>query len=135
MINVILLGQPCGKGRPRFTKTGHTYTPEKTATYENRLASQAVKAVRGVTPIILPVAISIEAYFEIPKSWGKKKTNEALQGDLLHVSKPDIDNVIKIVLDALNGIVYKDDAQVCSIMAVKQYSNNPRLEIVISVNV
>ena len=131
MFSCIVQGTPCGKGRPRFTKTGHTYTPGKTADYENKIASEAKWRMLGLEPIRLPVAIEINAFFEIPASWSKKRTAEAL--DMPHVSKPDMDNIVKLVLDALNGIVYRDDSQVYSITASKFYSGLARLEIRVGV--
>ena len=79
-------------------------------------------------PIETSVAISIEFFFEIPSSWSKKKKEAAGW----HTSKPDIDNLIKGVLDGLNGVAYKDDMQVVKISARKQYSRgNSGIQIII----
>ena len=127
MFHCVVQGTPCGKGRPRFTKTGHTYTPDKTANYENLIASEARRVMAGRAALEIPVAIEIEVFFAPPASWSKKKFADAL--DRAHVSKPDLDNVVKLALDALNGIVFKDDSQVYSITASKFYSGLSRLEI------
>ncbi len=77
---------------------------------------------------ILTGAISLELVFgcKIPKSWSKKKTEEAQNGFIRHISKPDLDNLIKAVKDALNGIIWQDDSQVFNIIADKVYVDKPR---------
>ena len=62
----------------------------------------------------------IDFFFKIPKSWTKKQKAEAKW----HIKKPDIDNLQKAVKDALNGIAYRDDSQVCKVMALKQYAES-----------
>lgn len=110
-----------GKARPRFMRSGHTYTTESTRDAEKQIAACARSA--GVEPIQAPqpVSVLIEAFYPIPTSWPKAKKADANAGDLLPTVKPDIDNVAKLVLDALNGIAYEDDAQVVAIAATKAY--------------
>lgn len=67
----------------------------------------------------------------IPKSFSKKKRVEALDGLLRPVSKPDTDNYVKAIADALNGVCYVDDSQVVSVVANKWYGLNPRIEVVV----
>lgn len=62
-----------------------------------------------------PVVLEINAYFEIPKSYTKKKRALCEQGDILPTCKPDIDNVVKAVADGLNGVAYKDDSGIVEI--------------------
>lgn len=71
------------------------------------------------------MAIKIDFFYEVPKSWTKKKKAEAKW----HKSKPDIDNLIKTVLDALNKIAFIDDGQVVQITARKQYANTTGTKI------
>jgi Holliday junction resolvase RusA-like endonuclease len=75
-----------------------------------------------------PVAVVIIFKYRIPKSWTKKKKLDPPQ----HTSKPDIDNLIKSVMDAMNGIVYKDDGQVVSVYGVKMYGDNDEVVIKLS---
>lgn len=124
-------GEPIGKGRPRFVRaTGRTYTPERTASYENlvRLTYCQAYPDRRV-PIQSAVEIIIRAFFRIPESWPKKKKAAALSGELLKVTKPDLDNIIKSVCDGLNGVAWTDDAQIHAINASKDYSATPRVEV------
>ena len=123
-------GVPVGKGRPRFTRTGHTYTPEKTAAYEEKVRlcwkTQSGQGFAGG----IPLKASIIAYFPIPKSASKRKA-EAMDGTF-HTSRPDADNVAKAILDALNGYLYPDDSAVQIDRCWKIYTNaSPRVEVMI----
>jgi Holliday junction resolvase RusA-like endonuclease len=61
---------------------------------------------------------------EIPKSWPKKKQAQA-ENNEISPGKPDLDNIAKTVLDALNGVCYEDDAQVVILSVTKCYSREP----------
>lgn len=127
-------GEPCGKGRPRFAQRGQftkTYTPAKTANYENLVVLEFQSAGGSYIEGNVPVRIRIDAYYEIPKSTSKKKTREMLIGWIFPTKKPDWDNIGKIVCDALNGIAYKDDAQIVDGHVVKHYSEVPYTEVLI----
>ena len=121
-------GVPAGKGRPRFTRAGHAYTPEKTAAYEEKVRlcwkAQAGSGFAGG----IPLKASIIAYFPIPKSASKKKA--AAMDGTFHTSRPDADNVAKAILDALNGYLYPDDSAVQIDRCWKVYTNGaPRAEV------
>jgi Holliday junction resolvase RusA-like endonuclease len=99
-----------GKGRPRFVKaTGRTYTPKETVKAELRIRA-AARAER-VEPLNGPVRVHVIAVGGVPKSWSKRKREEALAAHF-DMRKPDGDNVLKLVLDALNGVAWHDDVQV-----------------------
>tara|TARA_S200002703_G_scaffold131480_1_gene119039 strand:+ start:2298 stop:2705 length:408 start_codon:yes stop_codon:yes gene_type:complete len=121
MIHIIVPGQPVGKGRPRFSR-GRVYTPQKTKDYERLVSNAAYAEMRqaGIEVLDQPVTLTILAQFEIPKSWAKWRQDAALLGAFTP-GKPDIDNVAKAVLDALNGIVYTDDKLVCDLVVKKRY--------------
>jgi Holliday junction resolvase RusA-like endonuclease len=122
-VSFIVHGKPIGKGRPRFTRSGHTYTPQATKDYERKVSVAAFTAMveANVTTTDRPVVARIEAYFPIPVSWSKKRQIEAQLGATFP-SKPDIDNVVKAALDGCNGIVYDDDAQVHHLVCSKHYA-------------
>lgn len=65
--------------------------------------------------------VDLDAVFPIPKSWAKRKREQAAEGDICPMTKPDLDNVVKIALDALNGVAWEDDKQVVWIGARKEY--------------
>lgn len=121
-----ILGEPRGKGRPRFVRaTGRTYTDEKTESYEC-LVRNAFRQARGKY-MALPLKATITAVYGLNKSdytaKGKLTTKgmAKISGALKPSKKPDCDNIAKIVLDALNGMAYKDDSQVYELTVKKKY--------------
>lgn len=128
-ISFFVPGLVCGKGRPRFNrKTGRAYTPEKTVAYESLVALAAHDAMDGEKLIEGPVGIVLTAVFQIPASWSQKRKKEAMESRVWHTSRPDGDNIIK-VCDALNGIVWRDDAQIGRCSFAKYYGDTPGLHI------
>lgn len=125
---------PVPKARPRTVsgKGGfvRTYTPAKTVNYEMVVKNYAKIAMDGRPPLTGPVQLSCSFYLPIPKSWSKTKKADALAGKLLPISRPDIDNYIKAVLDAANEIVVRDDSQVVALVSKKQYSETPKATLV-----
>lgn len=127
-------GEPRGKGRPRFTRNGHTYTPAETATYEQvvRLTfkgkyPQAIPFEKDV-----PLKVVIYAWFSIPKSVSKTKRELMEKGYIKPTKKSDADNIAKIILDSLNKIAYYDDSQVVNLQIIKKYSNLPCVDVLIT---
>lgn len=119
-------GEAVGKGRPRFTHGGHTYTPERTRLYERKVRRAYMEA--GGTMFVAPIHIDIEAVSGIQASATKAARARRLSGDELSIRKPDIDNFCKIILDALNGLAYQDDVGVVSVRVIKgRYESEPRL--------
>ena len=115
-------GEPVPKKRPRFTRTGRTYTPKETMTYEAEVARMAKSAMGSSEPLETPVAVYIYISMHVPASYSAKRRDACLRGFEKPIKKTgDIDNQIKTILDGMNGIVYKDDCQVVSIHATKKY--------------
>ena len=113
-----ILGKPTGKGRPRLGKYG-TYTPQKTRDYED-LVKLSFKNKYKVEPSEREIKMKITAVFEPPRRLSKKKRAELIDWEQGYMHKPDIDNIAKIILDALNGLAYKDDNQVTALLLFKQ---------------
>lgn len=127
MISFVVPGVPVGKGRPRFAKRGsfvQTYTPEKTASYENLVKVLAMQAMKGTQPLPYPVRVAIDVAICPPVSWSKKKRAQALSQLIHPTGRPDIDNVAKGILDAMNGVAYLDDKQVISLTVRKFYRDS-----------
>lgn len=122
-------GAPVAKARPRFTQNGHAYTPDKTRSYEAIVKLCAMKAMKGKKLLTGAISLSVTAFFPIPKYFTKAIREKALSGELWHQKKPDWDNVGKIVSDALNGVVFSDDAKVSRAIVEKRYSEFPRVEV------
>lgn len=85
----------------------------------------------GAQPIDAPCTMSIKAYFPIPMSHSMKKQREIIEGKVYYTKKPDTDNLSKIK-DGLNGVAFRDDAQIFHEDIWKFYSHRPRLEITIT---
>lgn len=130
MIQFFVPGKPVGKGRPRFTRTGHTYTPGKTRAYEAAVAWECRKAMEGKLPSVHPQRVSVEVMVKPPKSWSKAKTKNAL-GGLIAPGRPDIDNYLKAVLDGCNGVAFLDDSQVVAVYATKRYAETDGVRVII----
>lgn len=123
-------GEPRGKGRPRFTKQGRTYTDSETKAYEQKIVAYYRNAFGSFRwPDAAFIRVKVIAYYQIPKSATKSAIATMRAGVTYPARKPDIDNVLKIVLDALNGVAYKDDSRVIGVEAEKAYSTTPRIVI------
>lgn len=117
-------GKPQGKARPRFSRrSGAVYTPSATKAYEKQIADAYREAAHG-GKFTISVGIIVMACFPIPKSWPKAKKLQAMKGEL-RPGKPDIDNILKIVLDGLNGVAYDDDSLVTEASCTKMYVFEP----------
>jgi len=123
-------GDPVGKQRPRFTKTGRTYTPKKTTEYELAIKEKALSAMGSSCLLETPVAVYIYANYKVPASYSKQRRSDCLAG----IERPkvnDIDNVCKSVLDAMNGIVFVDDKQVVSLHATKRFDTIASVHVLV----
>lgn len=124
-------GKPHGKGRPRFTRNGHAYTDAATKTYEHRIALACKGAMNGAPPSEKGVEVTLSIRVAPPESVSKRKSADMLDGKILPLKKPDIDNVLKAVCDACNGIAYRDDRQVVGIELTKRYAEKSGVDVVI----
>lgn len=131
MIKFTVYGEPVAQGRPRATTmNGHVrmYDPKKSRDYKNyiRLAASEHKPEKLLEG---PLSMKVKIYRPSLKSFSKKKAEMAEKGELRPVTKPDTDNYIKAIKDALKSVIWKDDSQVVELHASKYYSQNPRIEI------
>ena len=129
----IVNGAPRGKQRARTFYNARmgkmqSITPEATKDYESLIRwsfTQAGGKYMGDKCITL----NIVAVYPIPKSFSKSKRQLAMEGRIFPKVKPDLDNMAKAVLDALNGVCYADDKQVIAFSSCKKYGTEPRLEV------
>ena len=130
-------GKPQGKARARTVYNPHlkhsiSYTPENDLLYENLIKTMFLQAAGGVRfEKGTPVTLRIVARFEPPKSASKKRQRQMLSGEIPPLKKPDIDNIVKVVADALNGAAYHDDTQILFVIAKKAYSAVEGLDITV----
>lgn len=127
-------GEPRGKGRPRIVKiAGHSRmaTDGKTAAYENLVALAAERALDGREPLEGPLALTVTVRLSPAASASRKARVAMLAGDQRPTKKPDLDNVVKAVLDGCNGIAFRDDVLVVQIAAEKRFAEVPGLDVTI----
>ena len=130
--------QVSGKGRPRFARQGtfvKTYTDSKTLTYEKSIQTYAKQAMGSTSPLIGAVAAYLHIGIPIPPSYSKTRQKACIEGLERPTKKPDIDNIVKAVLDGMNGIVYLDDKQVVDLHLTKVYSETEEINILIKGNI
>lgn len=140
-VRIKVLGEPQGKGRPRFVARynpatqksfGQAHTPDKTVVYENLIRTEySIQTKNFRYPDDAMLDMRILAYYSIPKSASKKKRALMLEGSIRPTKKPDMDNVLKVVADSLNQVAYKDDTQIVDAQCRKFYSEEPRIEVII----
>ena len=124
-MDFIINGKPQGKQRPRFSRISKTvYTPTKTAKYEKQIAKAYTDSGGKCIPADCYVSVSVSAFFPVPKSYSKKKREDCLERRLRPDKKPDMDNILKVVLDALNRVAYVDDKQVVELIGRKYYTES-----------
>ena len=127
-------GKIKGKGRPRFSNYGKfvkAYTPAETASYENLIKLQ-FRISCGDWFSELPLKMKITAIHGIVKSASKKDKARMLNGEKKPTKKPDADNIVKIICDALNGVAYKDDTQVVELEFKKLYGEQEKVIVEIT---
>ena len=118
-------GPPRGKGRARSTRGGIHYTDKKTRMYESHVLDSYLRVYPDADPLTGPVQIEIAAYIQRPKNHYRTGAHADKLKDSapqFPAVTPDIDNILKSILDGLNKIAFIDDKQVVSIVAHKFYA-------------
>lgn len=120
-------GKAVAKQSFRYTRDGCKYTDKEVKGYANWVRLCFKCAYPEHLPSMFfekPLKVHIQAFFEIPKSYSKKKRELAIAGKIRPTVKPDTDNISKNIKDALNGIAYPDDKQVVSETIEKFYDDS-----------
>jgi Holliday junction resolvase RusA-like endonuclease len=129
---ISLNGEPRGKGRPRTAVRGgfaRIYTDEKTRKYEASVKRAALAAMKGADPLEGPLSVALRFRMPIPKSASKRVKTGMAAGEIAHTGRSDLDNMVKAILDALNGAVFCDDAQIVRLFAQKLYAEMPGVDL------
>lgn len=127
-----LNGEPRGKGRPRVDTRGafpRIHTDAKTAKYERSVRMAATVEMGGRDPFEGPLSVSLRFRMPIPKSATKRVRTAMAAGEIAHTSRSDLDNMAKAILDALNTVVFCDDAQICRLFCTKVYAEAPGVDV------
>ncbi len=133
-INFAVYGEPVPKGRPRFSTRGKfpvAYTPEKTKNYESEVAIMAKAAMGTSDPLKVALEVFIYVTFSVPASYSKKRIEACLSDSEKHTKRPDLDNVIKCVIDGMDKIVFSNDSQITSIHSTKVYGEIAKVEVLV----
>ena len=126
-IHLDIPGKPLGKSRPRVTRRGITYTPKATAEREQLVRTVFAEAYRCTRPFTCALRVTVEAVYPVPASAPKAKREDILSGKIVPTVRPDVDNVAKLILDALNKTAYTDDSQIVSLTVSKRYAHENEL--------
>lgn len=129
-MKLTIQGKVQAKQRVRLGRYSR-YTPEQTKNYENWVKLSFINQYPNFKPLENELVVSIKAYFEIPKSVSKKKREQMLKGSIRPTIKPDLDNIAKSILDALNKLAYVDDKQIVFLEVEKFYDESPRVELMV----
>ena len=113
--------EPKPKGRPKFTRIGHAYTPKTTRDYESQIRDFYKENASDYYDS--PIKVSLVFYMPIPKNTSKKKMELMKSGVIRHTKKPDSDNLAKAILDGINGVAFEDDKLITELRIKKRYGS------------
>ncbi len=136
---ITIPGNPLPQGRPRFHAGrttgggGRAYDPPKSRQEKQRIRMEVVLYMRSQRVAMLDCAlcVSLQFFLPIPKSFTKNRHAAAHEGYIVPITKPDLDNLAKLVLDACNGVLFLDDRCIVDLVLSKRYSNDPRVVIMV----
>ena len=123
-------GKVIGKGRPRLNSyTGAVYTPTRTKDYELLVEQYFLLKYPRFKALEGRIKVNIIAYFAIPKTTKKSDINEMLENNISPTKKPDIDNIVKVLLDSMNKFAFKDDNQITKLEVEKKYAQEDKVYV------
>ena len=130
-----IAGECVAKGRPKFCKMGgkgvRVYTPKKTEKYEEKVKEEFKQQFPDFTPFSNRIKATIIITKKVLKSANKKDKDKMLNGEISPITRPDLDNYIKSILDGLNGLAYVDDSIITQITAIKQYGDTDKVVVIL----
>lgn len=131
---IVVHGEPVGKARARVVRGRNgkimAFTPDKTANFEALIRDEYRLHYAKRDQLEGALRVEVAAYFRTPKAFKRPERGGFDEAEgVACTRRPDADNVSKLCLDALNGLAWKDDAQVSDLIVSKRYSARPRVEI------
>ncbi len=130
-ITIVMMGQPVPYARSAGGQTRARFTPAKQRNAAATLRLLAQQEMQGRKLLDEPLRLDFLAEFTIPASWSKRKQSSAVIGDIYPAKRPDASNLLKLAEDALNGVVYRDDALLCEIHVRKVYGPQPKIIVTV----
>lgn len=135
-VEFVVHGNPVPQGRPQFARIGNrvtAYDPQRSRNYKQLVrfwATQYLKKINGWRPFETAVCVELIFYLPIPASWSKERRIKAAEGVTRPIGRPDVDNLVKSVTDAVLGILWVDDSIITDLTAKKRYTADlARVEI------
>ena len=132
MIELVVYGEPVPAARPRFNRSGHAYDPLKSRAYKQYVSLEASKQYHGYLIGRKPLVVRIAIYRPIQTSVSQIEHARRAQGLHRPIVKPDTSNYVKLIEDALTGIIWEDDNCIVDLSASKYYSDDPRIEVTVT---
>ena len=122
LIDMFVAGDPMPDQRPRVAKRGGIIPNPRVTEWKSTVQLEGIRYMGVMSPMIDPVDLSLAFHMPIPQSWSSAKKREC--AGTAKTSKPDVDNLAKLVMDALNTIMWQDDAQIARLSVSKYYAND-----------
>lgn len=131
MGRVFVPGKPAPQGSKTRNRHGAIYESNKTVgPWRERVALSASSVMDGREPTRAPVQLNARFMFLRPKGHLRKDGTALPSAPRMPAVKPDLDKLLRAVLDSLSGIVFADDSQVVVVTARKEYANVEGVELV-----
>jgi len=130
IIHLSIPGEPQGKQRPRWAPRG-TYTPTKTLNFETYIKELFAIKYPDFEPVETALEMELTARLMIPTSASKVKKLQMQRKELRPTKRPDVDNILKVAMDALESLAYKNDSQIVDGAIHKYYSYHPAMDLII----
>lgn len=132
-ITIVLLGEPVPMAHRHTSTGGRRYVPVKPRNASAALTMAAQLAMKESEQEMFTQAVKLELLCEvaIPRSWSKKKQQQAMTGEIHLTTRPDLTNMLKLVEDALKGVVWRDDVLVVEQHCRKVYGVQPKTVLTI----
>lgn len=132
LAHLVIHGEPVPAGRPRFNHNGHAYDPRRSRDYKRFVSQEAKMKYHGGLLRDMPLKVEIRVYRHVQRSLSKVERDRRLRGEHRPIVKPDTSNYVKLIEDALTGIVWEDDNLITDLVASKWYSDDPRIEVTVT---
>lgn len=131
LAHLVIIGEPVPAGRPRFSN-GHAYDSKRSRDYKRFVSHEAKLKYHGGLLRDMPLKVEIRVYRHVQRSLSKVERDRRLRGEHRPIVKPDTSNYVKLIEDALTGIVWEDDNLITDLVASKWYSDDPRIEVTVT---
>jgi len=132
LAHLVIHGEPVPAGRPRFTRTGHAFDPKRSRDYKKLVSEAAALQYHGELLHGIPLKVDVKVYRHVQSSVSKAERERRLSSEHRPIVKPDASNYLKLIEDALTGIVWEDDNLITDVSCHKYYSDDPRIEVTVT---